>query len=325
MSNLNSKNIRISKNSAGSAKRTFPNKPGNNKWNQERRLEFIDYRLCWSGHINRSDLVEFFGISIPQSSLDLAKYSEMAPKNLEYDRHQKVYIKTAAYKPLYSICSASSYLNDLYMNAQGFIHDTSNYLLQVPTVACFAPPKRVISYEILSNIVFCILNRQKVRITYQSMTGFEPSTRVISPHALGFDGIRWHVRSYCHEKKDFRDFVLSRILSAGKAEPSEIDPNEDMQWNFVVSLHIVPDPELSDSQKRAIELEYGMENGEVVYKCRQALLLYTLLTLRLTPSDEEQKQKQKQDGGHSYRQIALKNKNEIYVLLKLCSPEAFPG
>ena len=44
------------------------------RWGQERRLEFIDFRLYWEGRINRSDLIDFFGISVPQASLDLAKY-----------------------------------------------------------------------------------------------------------------------------------------------------------------------------------------------------------------------------------------------------------
>ena len=32
-------------------------------WSQDKRLEFIDFRLQWTGKINRSDLVDFFGIS----------------------------------------------------------------------------------------------------------------------------------------------------------------------------------------------------------------------------------------------------------------------
>lgn len=29
------------------------------RWGQERRLEFIDYRLRWDGQINRSSLTDF--------------------------------------------------------------------------------------------------------------------------------------------------------------------------------------------------------------------------------------------------------------------------
>jgi hypothetical protein len=42
-------------------------------WGQERRLEFIDFRVLWDGRINRAELVEFFGTSIQQASHDLAK------------------------------------------------------------------------------------------------------------------------------------------------------------------------------------------------------------------------------------------------------------
>lgn len=58
-------------------------------WGQERRLEFIDFRLLWEGRLNRADITEFFRISVPQASLDLAKYQEIAPGNMVYDRTQK--------------------------------------------------------------------------------------------------------------------------------------------------------------------------------------------------------------------------------------------
>jgi hypothetical protein len=291
-------------------KKSSTTKPGNNKWNQERRLEFIEYRLCWNNHINRKDLVNFFGISVPQSSLDLSRYIEMAPNNLEYDRHNKVYNKSSKFKPIYpDICSPTAYLNDILLNATGKMNPNFNYLDKCPSIACFNPPKRKISFEILSQIVYCILHKMSVRITYQSMSSLEPSSRLISPHALGYDGIRWHVRAFCHEKNEFRDFVLSRILTTGKMELSPVDANEDMKWNFVISLHIGANPELPEAQRIAIEMDYGMENGEVIYKCRQALLFYTLKTLRLSPEDEEDKLPS------SAKQIVLKNKAEIFMLL----------
>jgi hypothetical protein len=46
-------------------------------WGQERRLEFIDFRLLWEGRLNRADITTFFRISVPQASLDLAKYQEL--------------------------------------------------------------------------------------------------------------------------------------------------------------------------------------------------------------------------------------------------------
>ncbi|WP_019000928.1 WYL domain-containing protein [Succinimonas amylolytica] len=286
-------------------------KPGNNKWNQERRLEFIDYRLCWAGHINRADLVSFFGISIPQSSLDLSRYCEMAKDNLKYDRHSKIYRRSPKYKPIYPICASESYLNDILMKAQGTLNPTRDYLEKAPNIACFMPPKRKINFDVLSLIVDCILNQKSVEISYQTMNSVDPEKRRIHPHALGFDGIRWHIRAFDDKHNEFRDFVLSRIYSVGKPEESDVDPNEDMKWNFVVSLKIGPNPKLTPSQQKAIEIDYGMENGEVVYKCRQALLFYTLRLLRLSPDDDVDNDDPKKN------QIILKNKDEIFMLLRM--------
>ena len=68
-------------------------------WSAERRLEFIDFRLHWERTVNRSDLIEFFRISPQQASADLARYAELAPGNLEYDKSLKTYRARAGFKP----------------------------------------------------------------------------------------------------------------------------------------------------------------------------------------------------------------------------------
>jgi hypothetical protein len=35
------------------------------KWGVERRLEFIEFRLFWEGGVNRSDIIDMFGVSSP--------------------------------------------------------------------------------------------------------------------------------------------------------------------------------------------------------------------------------------------------------------------
>ena len=34
------------------------------RWGVEQRLEFIEFRLFWEGHVNRSDVMEQFGLSV---------------------------------------------------------------------------------------------------------------------------------------------------------------------------------------------------------------------------------------------------------------------
>jgi hypothetical protein len=44
------------------------------RWSVEQRLEFIEFRLFWEGHVNRSDVMEKFGLSVNQASSDLNRY-----------------------------------------------------------------------------------------------------------------------------------------------------------------------------------------------------------------------------------------------------------
>jgi hypothetical protein len=41
------------------------------RWGVEQRLEFIEFRLFWEGHVNRRDLMDQFGVSVNQASTDL--------------------------------------------------------------------------------------------------------------------------------------------------------------------------------------------------------------------------------------------------------------
>lgn len=39
------------------------------RWGVAQRLEFIEFRLFWESHVNRSDLMEQFGLSVNQASV----------------------------------------------------------------------------------------------------------------------------------------------------------------------------------------------------------------------------------------------------------------
>ena len=69
------------------------------RWNIERRLEFIEFRLYWEGGINRADIVDQFGLSVPQASKDLSRYQVLAPNNLAYDKRKKRYFPAPGFSP----------------------------------------------------------------------------------------------------------------------------------------------------------------------------------------------------------------------------------
>lgn len=57
----------------------------------EQRLRLIDFLLAHYGTFNRSALVDYFGISVPQASADIQQYLQLAGPNAEYDKSAKTY------------------------------------------------------------------------------------------------------------------------------------------------------------------------------------------------------------------------------------------
>lgn len=274
----------------------------NSRWSQDRRLEFIDFRLRWEGRINRSDITAFFGISVPQASLDIAKYLELAPENLVYDRSSRIYLAGPAFEPMFASSSTPHYLNDLLALEAGFLEPESSFMGWRPSTALVPTPGRQLNAQTLTTILQAIREQQGIRVSYQSMTHPQPQSRDLSPHAIAHDGFRWHVRAYCHKRKNFLDFVIARILEIGLSDSAGPGPLEDKAWQTNVNLVLSPHPGLSLSKRRAIELDYGMTDGKATLSCRQALLFYLLKHLKLDLD---------QPGTPEAQQIVLLNEAEV--------------
>jgi hypothetical protein len=257
------------------------------RWGQERRLEFIDFRLYWDGRVNRADLMEFFKVSTPQASLDLAKYQELAPHNTVYDCTEKAYLASSAFSPAITPNEASDYLNQVLGVQLGILQPNSTFFGWPPPVAAVQDPSRNVAPATLRIVLQAIRTRRAIEIEYQSLTGPLPSWRTISPHAIAFDGARWHVRAFCHRRNEYRDFVFARMLAIELGDISHIDPLTDTAWHRELQAVIRPHPASSEAQRRVIELDYGMVNGQLVLQVREALLFYLLRHLSVLdkPSD----------------------------------------
>ncbi len=121
-------------------------------------------------------------------------------------------------------------------------------------------------------MIAAIRRSEAIEIKYQSLSRPEPRWRWIAPHAIGFDGFRWHTRAFCLTDQSFKDFLLSRIIETRNTKLSKVGPNADVDWNEQVTLEIGPHPELSDTQQKVIALDYGMRSGRAKIPVRKALL-----------------------------------------------------
>ena len=273
------------------------------RWSVEQKLQFIEFRLFWEGHVNRADLMDKFGVSLNQASGDLNRYIALAPDNMVYDKSGKTYVRSPAFSPHFMKPDATQYLAQVRSVAEGIVAPEDAWIGNLPAFDATPAPARGIDPAVLRSIVIAIRRREAVEVRYQSMSSPDPEWRWIAPHALAFDGFRWHARSFCEKSGEYRDFVISRIVETRQSRSTQMQTAADTDWDEIVQLEIGPHPALSQNQKRVIELDYGMQNGRVVIPVRRALLYYALKRLGL---DTDPAARKPQD-----QQIILLNTNDV--------------
>lgn len=244
-------------------------------WSVMQRLRFIEFRLAWDGRINRGDLIEVFGVSVPQASLDLREYMDRAPGNVEYDKSRKFYFAVPAFKPVFINPTAENYFAQLTMSghdeSSSGLHGVLNF---TPPFDVLPSPERRMDFSTLRTIVQAIKAKAAIEIKYQSISTDLAGWRWIEPHALASDGMRWHVRAYCQHRLAFRDFVLGRILDIRGSRSAEVSPDRDEEWSEYVCVVIAANPGLAAGQREIIERDYAMDNGRTEIVVRRALLFY---------------------------------------------------
>jgi len=257
------------------------------RWGIERRLEFIEFRLFWEGGVNRSDIVDEFGVSIPQASKDLTLYQGHAPDNIQYDRSQKRYFASEKFQPKFIALDADAYLDHLTAESQSIRAERSCSTVNFFGAYKLPIPQRRIEPEVLRALLCCIRGNGSIEISYQSMSATRPKPiwRRISPHAFGSDGLRWHTRAFCHIDHKFKDFVLSRCTGVRLPDAAGASASDDPFWAKYFSVVLCPNPRLTADQQKVVARDFAMKNGEVAVPVRRALLYYFSKRLRLDVAD----------------------------------------
>lgn len=249
------------------------------KWTQNRRFEFIEWKLFWEGSLNRSDVEDTFEISTPQASVDLRRYREIAGDNIEYDATGRAFKPTPDMKPSFLKVSADRLLLQLRALLTGALPRPEVWFRDLPSVDMAPDIARHVDPDCLRRILDAIRTKQCVEVRYQSLTNSR--NRTIAPHALAFDGYRWHVRAWACDRDDFRDFVLTRIDQIKLGPPADFDAADDVEWNTVVALDLRPHPGLTDEQSQAIQRDYNMTDGRRSIEVRLSMAYYFIMRMNL--------------------------------------------
>ena len=252
------------------------------RWGVEKRLEFIEFRLFWDGGINRSDITSFFGVSVPQASKDLSHYREMASDNVRYDLSEKRYFATKEFRPRFLEPDADRYLTLLTFATDPSFRE-HNWLTSPPDADTMPIPHRRVDVDVLREILSAVRKPASIEVLYQSMSKRHPDPiwRWITPHAFGSDGLRWHVRAFCHIDRKFKDFLVSRCFKTRNMDEPGAQAKDDNDWSEFFDVVLSPNPNFGENQRKVIAQDYGMQDGSVVIPVRQALLYYFQKRLRL--------------------------------------------
>lgn len=259
------------------------------KWGVERRLEFIEFRLLWEGGIRRADIMNMFGVSEPQASKDLSLYQEVAPANAAYDKVSKRYVAGAEFEPLFVKEGASDYLGRLRSLGEGLLEPGESWIGTPPDIDVVVSPTREVDPGCLHAVLRAIRKNLSLEVCYQSMSKERPDPiwRRITPHAMGYDGFRWHARAFCHQSNFYKDFLIPRIFESRAFGAPGQGGVQDVMWNEKFSIIIAPHPDLSPQQQSVVSKDYGMKNGSKSIAVRYAMLFYFLKRLGLHDNPEK--------------------------------------
>ena len=244
-----------------------------------------------------------------QASTALNRYIGFAPDNMVYDKSARTYVRGPGFKPQFLEPDASRYLAQLRSVADGIIDREDSWIANLPPYAAAPTPVRGVNPVTLRSVVGAIRRSEAIEVKYQSLSTPDPRWRWIAPHAIAFDGFRWHTRAFCLTDDCFKDFLLSRILEIRGTRESETSADDDRDWHSEVTLEVGPHPDLSETQAKIIALDHRMPGGKAKIKVRRALLYYALRRLGL---DTDPAARRPQD-----QQIVLLNRESIF---ECCPP-----
>jgi len=267
---------------------------------QRERLAFLELRAFFMGELRRGDIESRFGVKPAAASRDLSSYRDIAPENLHYDVASRCYRPSSTFKPVFEF-SQERVLSWLL---KGFGDGLDLRLKQA--APCEGPGHLVKpDLEVLGGITRSLCAKKALRISYLSLSSGS-KRREIVPVALADNGLRWHVRAYDRDQKRFSDFVITRIAKASELDESVADHEmlgADAQWARIVDLELAPHPGIG--WPKAVEADYGMQDGVLKIKTRAALAGYVLRRWSVDSSPDHRLD-------HASHHLWLRNPQTLY-------------
>ncbi|BDU35080.1 hypothetical protein TUMSATVNIG1_56890 (plasmid) [Vibrio nigripulchritudo] len=207
-----------------------------------------------------------FGISRQQASGDIKLYKDLYPENLlPYNAADKSYRPSKAFNPHF----ISESLTPSFSESFEELSDSKS-IETIPTL------NRNQTKGLLSKIMLAIESESDIQAIYKSASSPFGARRTLKPCGIAYVGNRPHLRAYCYDHCQYRDFVLSRFSSKPKLiapRKSKVELPEDTVWQEVISVVLEANPHLCEDGKHLIIEEYNLEKVSPI-SIRKSLLHY---------------------------------------------------
>jgi hypothetical protein len=246
----------------------------------EKRIPDLQTVLAWEGEITNTRIRELLDIKMVQASRTLAGLLEYVGDcwsrphtNGPVQFHHSAIADTRGSPDHYLLAINRLSKAGTNLDALG-IYDARIDL-------------SLISQKIFASIVQAIRRKEGLEICYRSMTHPKGQTRIVFPHAIVRAPRRWHMRAWCTQRQEFRDFVLGRMLSATPLNVATPQSQEqDSDWNGLEEMVIIPHPDLSPDQQDMIAEEFFPGSRSLRLRIRKCLKLYVIQDLQLATDPE---------------------------------------
>lgn len=280
------------------------------KWATRQRLQYIEIMAFYCGVVTRADVARAFAISDPAATKDLNLYGKLAPDNLIYKQALFGYVPGPGFKECVADLSPESALPMIAHNLTSMSGPYGQQPIYAIPSEALPIPSRLPDRDITAQVLRAVAQKKKLQIRYRSLSEREnEGARIIEPHALCHNGLRWHIRAYNEDTFDFRDFVLSRIEAAIMMEvDSESSGEFDEEWVESLTLELAPHPGLTERKQQNLLMDYGVSTGDaekvITIEVRRALLGYLLQQLSVDTTLDHSR------NPHAY-QLIVANREEI--------------
>jgi len=252
------------------------------------RLRPLVILLAWEGEVGRARVIQLFDLSPVRASEWIKELRDLCPDWMSWDSVGRRYLAT------------STFLRILANQGEARAEETfASYLAltKLPTLHAkgeegmhLFPDFNVPAPHVFAALQRAIRESKAVALIYRSMKHPEPHERTIEPHNLVRAGRRWHVRGYCRQNDDFRDFALGRIVEVRSTnDGASHHAEDDVAWSTQVDVYLVPHPRLTAMQEDVVRFENFGGTSARRQACRAALVPYLIQDLRAAIDPESQR------------------------------------